>query len=47
MTSHERFEPDRNRPDETARRLHMVHEDHQAWLTSQLITTSNPHITRV
>ncbi len=47
MTSHERFEPNRNGPDETARRLHPVHEDRQAWLTSQLITTSDPHITRV
>ncbi len=29
MTSHERFEPDTHRLDETARRLHLVHEDRQ------------------
>ena len=27
MTSHERFEPDTHRLDETARRLHLVHQD--------------------
>ncbi len=29
MTSHERFEPDKHRLDETARRLHLVHDDRQ------------------
>ncbi len=29
MTSHERFEPDKHRFDETARRLHLVHDDRQ------------------
>ncbi len=29
MTSHERFQPDTPRLDETARRLHLVHEDRQ------------------
>ncbi len=29
MTSHERFEPDTHRSDETARRLHLVHKDRQ------------------
>ena len=30
MTSHERFEPDTPRSDETARRLHLVPDDRQA-----------------
>ncbi len=30
MTSHERSQPDTHRLDETARRLHLVHEDRQA-----------------
>ncbi len=29
MTSHERFEPDTHRSDETAPRLHLVHEDRE------------------
>ena len=29
MTSHERFEPDTNRLNETARRLHLMYDDRQ------------------